>query len=122
MTDTWTGSSIETAIRSIILLLAPRSPIILIALAGVVLSLVNWRKLTSMGRLALPGCGLLLFNALVIGVCWALLPQWLADRGWDSGRMRATFTMLSLFSSMLEAMGIACLVAAIFYGRPGAVR
>ena len=110
-------SSMESMAVAVIRSLVTHSPLILVELLGLIFALTHWRRSTGAARFALPGFGLLLFGSVVVGSCWAILPQWLIDQGWQSHQLEAIFTIVGLSSRTVEAVGIACLAVALFYGR-----
>lgn len=109
--------SFESSVIAIIRALVAHSPLILVEFIGLVFALIHWKRSSGYARLALPGFALLLFSSLIVGSCWAVLPQWLVNQGWDGNRLETLFTVIGFSTSTLEAVGIACLAAALYFGR-----
>ena len=114
--------SVESFVVPLIRALVTHSPLILVELCGLILAVLHWRRSTGAARFALPGFALLLFSSAVVGSCWAILPQWLVNQGWEGNRLETLFTIIGLSSNTVEAVGIACLMVALFYGRAAAPR
>jgi hypothetical protein len=84
--------------------------------AGVVI-LAKWRQASSAALWALLGFGLLLVLCFVMPLGQTLLQQWVLESGQRESRMWA-FTAFGIAGSVLHAVIYACLLVAIFAGRP----
>ncbi|MBL9124021.1 MAG: hypothetical protein JNG90_10345 [Planctomycetaceae bacterium] len=111
-----TEQTLVPQLLAILKSLLTQAPLILVALAGVLLALRRWPRSTAARRFALPGFGLLLVNAMFFSCVWAVLPQWLSEQGWSGRQLEAVFTLVAVSTNAIEAIGIACLVVALYLG------
>jgi len=97
--------------------LAVQTPLFLVYLAGLVFSLVFWRRSPTSCLLTLLACILL----LIVGVTQTFVTQLLFssrhDLGWEMQRFGWMLSAVGIISSFLRALGVGMLLTAVFLGR-----
>jgi hypothetical protein len=100
--------------------LAMQTPLYLVYLAGLVFSLVFWRRCPIPCLLALLACILL----LIVGVTQTFVTQYLFfarhDLDWEFQRFGWMLSAIGIVGSFLRALGLGLLLAAVFLGRSAA--
>lgn len=97
-------------------LLLRRLPIILLALVGILLAIVRWKRHPKVSLLTAFGMGLFLFQSLTFMFVYYFLPR-LVDRGWTYGSVNHLYTLAQICQDFLFAGVIILLVAAAFSQR-----
>jgi hypothetical protein len=94
-----------------------QSPVLLVHLVGLVLSLVWLRRANLPAILCMLGCGLTLFTACLFTGLSIWLRQSQMQGGMGFEQMASWMSMLSLASSILRAVGASLIIAAVFVRR-----
>ena len=97
--------------------LLAQSPLLLVYLIAIVLALVFWRRSPTPSVLVFLGAVLLLVITVAHASAFQYLvgirPPWVGD----SRRLGRVLTTLNLLSTLIQACGLALVVAAAFVGR-----
>ena len=97
--------------------LAVQTPLFLVYLAGLVFSLVFWRRCPIPCLLVLLACVLL----LIVGVTQTFVIQYLVvarhDWDWEYQRFSWMLSTVAIVGSFLRALGLGMLLTAVFLGR-----
>jgi hypothetical protein len=94
-------------------------PTLLVCVVAGIVIVGRWQQGSSVSFWAALGFGLLLVLCFVIPLGQMMLRQWVFEPGELQTRAWA-FTVFSVAASVLHAIIYACLLAAIFVGRPKA--
>ena len=105
-------------IPAFVSVLISHSPLVVAYLVGIAIALGTWNRHRLASALTLVGCGVLIVHMLGVGTFAAVLPSILQDRGWTGAEMTRAFHAINLLRSVISALGIGCLLAAIFARRP----
>ncbi len=82
-----------------------RSPVILIAVVGIVVALVRWKGYPKVSLLTLLGMGLLLVQAVVFTIIFSLVSTWF-------GKAQGIYFLYYLIQDFFQALVIILLVTA----------
>ena len=105
-------------VPALLTVLMTHSPLVVTYLVGGIIALGTWNRHRLASGLALVGCGVLLLHLMAMGTFAAVLPSILQDRGWTGAEMTKAFHAINLLRSVISALGMGCLLAAIFARRP----
>jgi hypothetical protein len=94
-------------------------PVLLVWLAGIVLSIVHWRKHSRVSLLTLIAIVAFLVQSLVGNALTLWLPITLMERGWAAGQMGVIFAAMGIVQSLVSAVLWGLLLVAIFGWRSG---
>lgn len=93
-------------------------PTILVAIAAVVVCIMNWQKTPTAAMFCLIGFGLIGFNS-VFGVVMTTL---MIRNGANTGMFREFWSLVSAARTILSLAGYIFLLVAVFSGREGIVK
>jgi hypothetical protein len=93
------------------------APMIVVSLAGVVLSLRDLKRLGKPAALALIGCGMVFLAALVIPIVQGCILYLREDQKWAFAEVSMWVGVLAIVRTLFQAIGFAVLLAAFFEGR-----
>lgn len=96
-----------------------QSPVILVWLIGLVLSLVYWRRHPTVSLVAIIAIMGFLVISLISTYVSTWLPMTLRERGWSIGQIGIALTARGIISSLVSAVLWGLLLAAIFGWRNG---
>ena len=92
-------------------------PHVLVALVGMILGLIFWRRSPAACLFALLGCGIL----FLVGVTWPFLNAWSfsshMDRGWSAVRYGQVMAVIGGVGTVLSTIGQILVLVAVFVGR-----
>lgn len=97
--------------------LAYQAPLLLIYLVGMVLGLMFWRRYPGPSMLTLISTGILLSVSVIQIVATQYLFQAHIEMGWETKRFSWMVSAIGLTGSLLRALAIGLLLAAVFLGR-----
>jgi hypothetical protein len=97
-------------------LLLRRLPIILMALAGILIAIVRWKRHPKVSLLAVLGMGLFLLESLTFMFVYYFLPRFV-ERGWTFGSVTTLYALAQACQDFLFAAVIILLVVAAFSQR-----
>lgn len=92
-------------------------PFLLAYLTGVVIALMNYRKMPKPAFLALVGCSLLLLNSLINIFRTAWFFYWFSPSGRDAQFLGTVTSIIGVFTTLFGVAGFIFLLAAIFVKR-----
>ncbi|HEX5708753.1 MAG TPA: hypothetical protein VFX96_15750 [Pyrinomonadaceae bacterium] len=104
-------------VKSILLNYLFAAPTLLVWLAGVLVSIVLWRKHPRVSLLALAGFGVALLVALAYGFVFVLLNHWLNSAEIAYDQREYYYNALRFVFSLVEAVAAVLIVTAVFTGR-----
>jgi len=93
------------------------SLMIVVSLAGVVLSLRHLKQLGKPAALALIGCGMVFLATSVIPLVQGCILYLREDRKWAFAEVSLWVGVLAIVRTLFQAIGFAVLLAAFFEGR-----
>ncbi len=98
-------------------LLLPQLPFIIVTFVGLVMALAQRQRLGSAAVPALLGFGLIWMNALAGAFATLMIARLTAESG--TSRTMGVMGLVSLVRTVIGVAGYACLIWAVFSGRPG---
>lgn len=93
------------------------APMIVVSLAGVVLSLRHLKQLGKPAALACIGCGMVFLATSVIPLVQGCILYLREDRKWAFAEVSLWVGVLAIVRTLFQAIGFAVLLAAFFEGR-----
>ncbi len=96
--------------------LLPRTPILLLALVGILIAIVRWKRHPKVSVLTFLGLGLFLIQSLTFMFVYYYLPR-LPQTGWALSSMNTLFSVVQVCQDFLFAIVIVLLVTAAFSSR-----
>lgn len=102
--------------------LAGQSPVLLVYLVGLILALAFWRRHPGSCLLTLIATSLLLGVAVTQTFVTQCLVRAIAEMDWPHEKLGWVLSAFALTCSLLRAIGLGCLLAAVFLGRRVAQR
>lgn len=97
--------------------LLPQVPVLLVFALGLILAIVNWRRLPTPCLLVTVACALSMLLIACHPVVTFLIIQAREDRGWTSQQMTTAFTVVGAVSGLFHTVAIGALLAAVFLKR-----
>lgn len=107
----------DSMVTSILAQLVVQTPVLGVYVVGLILALIFWRRCPLAGALAAGGLGLLLLVTVGFSLAQIYLLHRTNDSNWSINDHAWRMSVLSLASSLLRAVGLGLLVAAVFVGR-----
>ena len=98
-------------------MLAVNVPTLIVCLVAGVVILTKWQQAASAALWALLGFGLILVLCFVIPIMQAAIQPWVFQSG-NAAQRVWVFSVLTVFWSVLHALGYVFLLVAVFAGRP----
>ncbi len=109
-------------LSTILMFLFDYFPVLVVWLAGLVLSIVNRNKYPKVTRLTVIGLTIFFMISLVNTYVSRMLPIWLTQWGYTTDQMVPVFTIKNLIVSVVSALGWGFVITAIFSGRDTSVK
>lgn len=106
----------ESLAPSVIQLLG-QAPVMLVYLAAAVLALTLWKRHPLPSVLTLSAVGLMIVTSALQAVVTQHLLTASNEQGWDHQRTAMMLSGSGIIASLLRALGVGLLVAAVFVGR-----
>lgn len=97
--------------------LVSSAPLIIAYLIGVAFALLRWSRHPRVSLLVFFGCGLLLFQLIMLGTIASLLPNILMQRDWKPSDIASAFAVINQMRSVISAIGVSLLLFAAFARR-----
>ena len=97
--------------------LLAHTPVLLVYVTGIVLAIVSWRRCPTPSLLALIACVLLSFLSVVQPFITNYVIQSRVQMGWSNEKLGYFFSGFGLFTSLVYAIGLGLLLAAVFVPR-----
>lgn len=97
--------------------LARRAPILLLAVGGIIFSLIRWKRHPKVSLLTIIGLGFLVIESVVYTIVLYLLPVIFESLNVDYANQQTYYTVLYVLEDTARAFVIVLLVAAAFSQR-----
>lgn len=94
-----------------------RTPMLLVALTGIVLAVIKWRKHSKASLFLILGFGLYIFSALFFTALNNWLRPVLSKRGFNTNSIEWAYFAVSILQNSTWALMLAFIIAAIFSQR-----
>lgn len=107
----------DSMVTSVLAQLVVQTPVLGMYVVGLILALIFWPRCPLAGALAAGGLGLLLLVTVGFALAQIYLFHRTSDSNWSINDHAWRLTVLGLASSVLRAVGLGLLVAAVFVGR-----
>jgi hypothetical protein len=112
----------DSIVFQLYLQLAGQAPVLLVYLVGMILAVVFWRRCPGPSALTLAATALLLVTALVQTLLVLYLTRARMELGWSNATYAAVWSANALAGSVIRAVALGLLLAAVFLGRKGVPR
>ena len=95
----------------------PLLPSLLVEIAGLIIAIIFWQRNPKAALVTIIGCVILILESLIFSSINILLPGALNNNGMTASQITNYFYLISFVRSIVSAMGLGCLITAIFCWR-----
>ena len=107
----------QNSILPVLMQLAGQAPVLLVYVIGIVLAFVFWGRHRMPAMLTLIACIVMLLTSIGQTFLWHVLLQMRESMGWPMQKYGNVMSAVALVSSVLRAIGLGLLLAAVFAAR-----
>ena len=107
----------QNSILPVLMQLAGQTPVLLVYVVGIILALVFWGRHRMPSMLTMIACVVMLVASIGQTILWHTLLQMRDSLGWPMQKYGSMMSMVSLVSSVVRAIALGVLLAAVFAAR-----